>query len=367
VAEPEFVITGRVTNVFNKPVANSRVTLFSKKPMMLTDTVTNAAGVFTFKDIMPSDTAAYFIQSRNKKGKSSNVGIEMDEFISPVFKSVTERFIPWYVNTDNISLGRIKNQITLKDNYDIITTGKVLKEVRINSKRIVKDSKNLNGPGEADLVIDEEQLQKAGRTTLRDLLYKNIKGFGPVANKFGVIYYRINTQLLHIIIDGIDIDFIRPEGVKSVDHFNQILEYYDAEEIKGIELMKGAKNVSSYTIRFVDPMAIPWEHAFIEVTTRSGHGPFMKKAIGTYVYRPMPLNVPKQFYSPKYKLDTVPNMTDIRTTIHWEPNIITGKDGKATISFFTADAPGKYSIIVEGADLDGSVGVKRASIGVEKR
>ncbi|RYU89298.1 hypothetical protein EWM62_13265 [Mucilaginibacter terrigena] len=362
-AESEFLITGRVTNIFNKPVPNSRITLLSKKPLMVTDTLTNANGVFTFKDVMPSDTAVYFIQARNKKGKSSNVGIEIDEFQPPVFTPRAERLVPWYLNIDNSSLSRAKNQVTLKQNYDNFR-GKMLKGVTIKSKRIVKDSKNLNGPGEADVIIDEEQLQKAGRTTLRDLLYKNIKGFGPIANKFGVIYYRVRGQLLHIIIDGIDIDFLKPDGVKPYDYFNQYLEYYDAEEIKGIELMAGAKNVAAYTSRFVDPMAVPWEHAFIEVTTRSGHGPFMKKAIGTYVLRPMPINIPRQFYAPKYRLDPLPDMTDIRSTIHWEPNIITDKDGKATISFYTADAPGKYTIIAEGADLDGNVGVKRASISV---
>lgn len=366
-AEPEFVITGRVTNVFNKPVPNSGVTLLSKKPMLLTDTITNAAGVFTFKGITPSDTAAYFIQARNKKGKSSNVGIEMDEFKDPVFKAAAIRLTPWYVNTDTISLSRVKNQITLKSNYETITSGKMLKEVRINSKRIIKDSKNLNGPGEADVIIDEEQLQKAGRMTLRDLLYKNVKGFGYKADKQGRLFYKIAFAAAHIIIDGVDIDFARPEGVSTYEHFNQYLDYYDAEEIKGIEVMIKTAHSSSYTIRFLDPMAIPWDNAFIEITTRSGHGPFVKKAVGTYVYRPMPINIPKQFYAPKYKMDSVPDMTDIRTTIFWAPNIITDKNGKATISFYTADAPGKYTIIAEGADLDGDVGVKRASIGVEKR
>jgi hypothetical protein len=37
------------------------------------------------KGLLPSDTAAYFIQARNKKGKSNNVGIEMDEFKPPGF------------------------------------------------------------------------------------------------------------------------------------------------------------------------------------------------------------------------------------------------------------------------------------------
>jgi thermostable 8-oxoguanine DNA glycosylase len=66
---------------------------------------------------------------------------------------------------------------------------RVLKEVQIKSKRIIKDSKNLNGPGEADITIDDEQLQKAGRTTLRDLLYKNVKGFNySLAQKYKRIY-----------------------------------------------------------------------------------------------------------------------------------------------------------------------------------
>lgn len=365
-AEPEFTVTGRVTNAFNKPVPNSGVTLFSKKPALLTDTITNAAGVFTFKGIAPSDSAAYFIQARNKKGKSSNVGIEMDDFKDPVFNAPAIRLTPWYVNTDTISLGLVKNQITLKNNYETITGGKMLKEVRINSKRIIKDSKNLNGPGDADVTIDEEALQKAGRMTLGDLMLKNVKGFSLFSPKGGQNYNVYGTRV-HLIIDGIDTDFFRPDGISLFQYLKQYFDYYDAEEIKGIEVMTNPSHSTKYTIRFLDPMAIAWEHTFIEVTTRSGHGPFVKKAVGTYVYRPMPINIPKQFYAPRYKMDSMPDMTDIRTIIYWAPNIITDKDGKATISFYTADAPGKYTIITEGADLDGNVGVKRASIGVGKR
>jgi hypothetical protein len=364
-AEPEFLITGRVTNIFNKPVPNSGVTLFSKKPLLVTDTVTNANGVFTFKDIIPSDTAVYFIQARNKKGKSSNVGIEMDEFKPPIFTPRAERLIPWYLNADNKNLSIIQNQVALKQSYETVK-GKVLKEVTIKSKRIVKDSKNLNGPGEADIIIDEEQLQKAGRTTLRDLLFKNVKGFN-YDGKNGIRFYRIYTSMAHLIIDGLDIGFFMPDNVSLFDYFNQYMDYYDAEEIKGIEVMTGLGHVSNYASRFLDPKDNPFDHVFIEVTTRSGSGPFMKKAVGTYLYRPMPINIPKQFYAPKYKMDSIVDMTDIRSTVHWEPNIITDKNGQATISFYTADAPGRYTIIAEGADLDGNIGVKRTSINVEKR
>ncbi len=367
-AEPEFLVTGRVTNAFNKPVANSGVLLFSRKPMLMIDTVTNATGTFTFKGVFPADTAVYFLQARNKKGKSSNVGIEMDEFKPPVFAPLNDRITPWYVNADNNNLSIIKKQLTLQQNLETFTRGKMLKEVVIKNKRIIKDSKNLNGPGEADVIIDEGDLQKAGRTTLGDLLSKRVKGFGyRPEKKTGILYYNIYGATVHLIVDGVNTEFFMPEGETLYQYLKQYFDYYDAEEIKGIEVMANPSHSGTYTSRYLPPLTTPWEHTFIEVTTRGGHGPFVKKAIGTYVYRPMPFTTPKQFYAPKYTISTVPDMTDIRSTIHWEPDFVTDKDGKATISFFTADAPGKYTIIAEGADLQGSVGVKRASISVEKR
>jgi hypothetical protein len=365
-AEKEFLITGRVLNAFNKPVVKSGVTLFSKNPMVITDTVSNERGAFTFKGIFPADTAVYFIQARNKRGKSFNVGIEMDEFKPPVFSNLYERVRPWYINIDTNRLSTLKKQATLKDDRERLTTGRTLKEVVIKSKRIIKGSKNLNGPGEADVTIDEEQLNKAGRTTLGDLLEKNVKGFGYKADKKGQLYYNIYTAAVHLIIDGMDIDFFKPDGVSEYEYIKQYLDYYDAEEIKGIEVMANMSRAMRYVSRYLNPMESPMGHSFIEVTTRSGHGPFVKKAVGTYVFRPMPFTVPKQFYAPKYTANSTPDMTDIRSTIHWEPNVVTDANGKATISFYTADNPGKYTYTIEGTDLKGNIGAKSGSLTIKK-
>ncbi|UOE51978.1 hypothetical protein MTO98_12895 [Mucilaginibacter sp. SMC90] len=366
-AEKQFLVTGRVTNMFNKPVANSGVTLYSKKPLIVTDTVTNKQGEFMFKDIFPGDTAVFFVQARNKKGKSFNVGIEMDEFKPPVFAAVNDRTIPWFLNIDTSNMIKVKKQVSLKDAMAKITGGNILKEVVIKDKRIIKDSKNLNGPGEADLIIDEEMLQKTGRTSLGDLITKNVKGFNSFTDKTGFTYYRLNTMVLHLIIDGMDVDFFKPEGISPYQYFREFFDYCDAEEIKGIEVMKMPRNTSSYTRRYVqNPMAKPDENAFIEITTRSGHGPFVKKTVGTYVFRPMSFSLPLTFYTPKYKPGSAPDMTDIRSTIYWGPHIITDKSGKARVSFYAADNPGHYDYVVEGTDLEGSFGVKRGSITVKK-
>jgi len=366
-AESEFLIKGKVTNMFNKPVANSGITLLSKKPFLITETVTNEQGIFTFKDIIPIDTAIFFIQARNKNGKSSNVGIEMEEFKPPSFVPTNKRMKPWYVNTDTIRLLSINKQIQLEKEKEKANPGTLLKAVVIEGKKVIKDSKNLNGAGGADIVIDEEALEKAGRMTLGDLLHKNIEGFGIRTDKYGKRFYTIYDKLLHLIIDGTDTELFLPDSVPLYQYFNDYFNYYDAEEIKGIEVMKSSKYALSYVIRFLDPNAIMYEHTFIEVTTREGKGPFLKKSIGTYLFKPMAFTLPKEFYAPKYKANSTADMKDIRSTIYWEPFITTDKDGKATISFYTADIPGSYSLIIEGSDMQGSLGSKRTNITIKDK
>jgi len=365
-AEEEFLIKGKVTNAFNKPVAKSAITLFSKNPLLVLESITDDNGNFIFKGIAPIDTPAYFISAKNKRGKSFNVGIEMDEFKAPVFSPITNSIVPWFVNIDTGTYLAVNNRVALKKEQLRVTGGNLLKEVVINAKKVVKGSKNLNGPGGADIIIDEEQLKKAGRTTLGDLLRKNVKGFGIRVSKTGETYYSVYTTLLHLVIDGVNTEFFISPETPRYQYLKDIFDYYDAEEIKGIEVMVSGKYQMSYTSTYLKPLDVPWDHSFIEVTTRGGKGPFLKKSVGTYLYKPMPFITPKEFYSPKYTAGNITDMSDIRSTIYWTPNIITDKDGKATIGFYAADNPGTYTVIVEGADLQGHLGVKRKRITVKR-
>ncbi len=361
-AEPEFAIRGRVTNMFNKPVAGSKVTLLATHPFVMADTITNPKGDFIFTNLMPADTAVYFLQSVNKRDKKFNVGIEMEEFKPPVFTARQERIIPWYVNMEMARIETINKQIQAKKEMERKTGIKTLEEVIVTAKKVVRDSKNLNGPGQADQVIGEEELKKEGRKSLGDLLREKVKGFGERTTKYGTRYFAINSMVVHLVIDGITVERFKSEGLTMYDYFRQFLDYYDAEEIKGIEIMRSGGYQMRYTTEYLDPMAVPWDHAFVEITTRGGVGPFLKKSVGTYLYRPLPFNIPRKFYSPKYTPASFPDKSDIRSTIFWVPDIVTNKEGRSTVSFFTADLPGKYSIILEGSDLQGSIGTGRTSI-----
>lgn len=67
--------------------------------------------------------------------------------------------------------------------------------------------------------------------------------------------------------------------------------------------------------------------------------------------------LPVEFYSVKYdtpesKADQNP---DLRTTIYWKPNMKTNENGKAEFSFYSADSPTAYSVIIEGVTSNGKI------------
>ena len=360
-AEPEFVLHGSVTNVFNKPVPSVQVQVFSTKPGFATTGLTNSDGTFNFSGFPVADSLTLFLQTKNKKGKSFNVGIAVDEFKLPVFKTIPQRFMPWYVNSDTSLLKYIKTVVEKKQE-EIKLSGNVLGSVTITAKKIIKYSHNLNGPGESDQAIEEKEVLKAGKVTLWDLLNKRIMGLRIKGEGSPEAIYVIQGIPTHLIIDGIDISYDERVSTSLVERIKPFFDNIDAEEIKGIEVMTSPKYQFRYKNEYLDPRAIPTKHTWIEVTTRGGKGPFTKKGTGVFVHKPMPFTGFKKFYSPKYALKSPLVLSDLRSAIFWEPDIITDKDGKAVVSFYSADRPGTYTMMIEGSDMNGNIGIKKDKI-----
>jgi len=201
------------------------------------------------------------------------------------------------------------------------------------------------------------------------------EGYPPKSTN---LTFFLRDKKVHFVFDGIDINrfYQAPDGVPtSNDYYNYVkgyLDYFTAEDIKGIEVLSSSKNVGSYNNRNLSADEMLSENpaggrgsatAYIEITTRSGNGPFTRRATGIYVYKPLKNAPQKLFYKPRY---TVKNPTskygDLRSTIDWEPNIVTDKNGEATISFFAADQPTTYTITLEGTDLLGKIGYQTQKV-----
>ncbi len=395
-AETEVAIKGRVLNVFNNPVKKTKVQLFSKSPVVATDTLTDKNGEFMFRKLPLADTPAYFI----KTAKNFNVSITMDDAPPPVLLASAGAKMPWYVSNDTTLLNSLKNNRTrqnLADGLPIDT--KALKEVKITAKKIVKGSQNINGAGNADWVFDEDDMLKAGKKSLLEFLEEHVSNLrsGTLTNKYNLRYalqdksldevsaimqivrqpplptvpwYLIDNKPMVLIVDGIAFGSVIKVMSLNEPNGNDIKSYLEsntAEDVKGIEINSSGKYGWEYFRRYI---LADWKHylnstdiAFVEITTRDGKGPGIAHTPGAYLYKPLALSIPAHFYRPRYPVkDKVKHADDLRSTIHWEPNINAGADGKALVSFYATGKPSTYTFIMEGTDGNGSIGFKTGKI-----
>lgn len=372
--EQEAIVKGHVFNVFNKPVRGTKVQLFSKSPFLMMDTVTSEEGEFVFRHLPAVDTPVFVIKAVNRNGKSFNVGIRAEETPPPVFtKIAASALLPWYVNSDTTLLNYTRNEGVRQQQPFLPQPGMhELKGVNIIARKTIKGSQNLNGTGNADVIIDEKELEKAGKKTFLQLLEEKVKGFRVGSYKL-VNWYFVRDKWAVIIVDGVRLsDFYEPniDYIPLLLNLKNYLNIHSAEDIKGIEVNFSGKYSSNYIGRFMVPGSwepVKLDYVFIEITTRSGQGPFIDNTPGMYLYKPLALSWPKQFYKPKYAVKEATGYTqDLRSTITWEPNIVTDRNGMATVSFYTADLPSTYTLIINGTDLNGHLGYKAGEINVKK-
>ncbi|MEE1946133.1 hypothetical protein VRU48_13505 [Pedobacter sp. KR3-3] len=362
IAENGNKITGRLRNLFNKPVPDIKLTLLSLgKDVLITDTVSDSNGNFSFDNLPLLDSAAYTIKIKNAKGKVSSANITVEEFVPALPIGLAPKANPWYVNSDSTALKYLLNaKEKAKQTERIMAplTGTTLKEVEIKGAN-PNITYEVAWDARIKQFITEEELKKMPRKTLLNLLTEKFKGFRASNSWYPSCYsgaghysfdeYVIGANLiLSIRIDKISTyKVVQGAGPREwFDANKQIFNYLNAADIKNIQLYKGCV------------------FYYLEITTRSGSGPWVATVPGVYVYRPLPLSLGKEFYSPKYTADQTNTLPDLRSTIYWNANVITDENGKARVSFYAADKPSSYTIKAEGTDLLGRFGFKQGNINI---
>lgn len=80
------------------------------------------------------------------------------------------------------------------------------------------------------------------------------------------------------------------------------------------------------------------------------------------------LQLERKFYSPVYGSETLRSSTvpDFRSTLYWNPSIVTEDNGNTRLNFYTGDRAGKYIGIIEGIAPGGETGYKYFYFEVKK-
>ena len=110
------------------------------------------------------------------------------------------------------------------------------------------------------------------------------------------------------------------------------------------------------------PSLMDW--VSVGITTKSGKGPFLPKDPAIAVYKTLPVIYPKTFPQPEYRFNRS-NGINSNATLFWDSNVTSDTLGKAKVSFSSGLKPGIYTVIVEGANMNGLIGYQKSKIIIE--
>ncbi len=334
--EKSLAIKGTLLTLGGKPIANGKVSLFSSSGGLLAiDTLSDAQGRFVFDNIAFGDSTKFIVQGRTEKNKK-NTDIKLD--VSPGLVVTRNK------NSGDIEVNvneAIASYVQKSENYfdELTKRGALqrtmlLKEVNIVEKRNpAKNSSNLNGAGRADAVITAEQLQNC--ITLEQCLQGRVAG---LMFRGGIPYLSRGggQSPMQIIVDGM---YVEPE----------FMDIINVQDIETVEVLKSGANLAIYGSRGGGGVLI--------ITTKRGGGNYgySNYAPGIITATPKGYSVSREFYSPTYDTPTANSAPDLRTTIYWNPQLLTDSLGKTKFSYFNSDEKGTYRVVVEGFNIEGNL------------
>ena len=108
-----------------------------------------------------------------------------------------------------------------------------------------------------------------------------------------------------------------------------------------------------------------FDGAIVSITTKTGdeldQALAVAPAIDVSIASPLGYQTPAEFYAPAYATEKARRSMapDYRTTLYWNPSVEFDETGRATVEFYTSDAPADYDISIEGVTQTGKIVQRR--------
>jgi hypothetical protein len=305
-----------------------------------TTTTTDADGRFRFSGLNFQDSSKVILSARNN-ANAKNMTISVDGMISPVV-SRNGNAADIIANIDSVLAPYLQNS---KRQYARILDEVVVKATRIVKGPSHKDYPSLSGlSAMADHTIGGDKIK--GCAMLLNCLQTMAMGLTYQDNNFYITrsYNAGDKTPAQIFLSGQPVDVgvltsINPAEVESIEIFLR-------DELGLVNKMYQTNGVISINMRKIEKQKISMADLQSLIPKNN-----------VLTFSPMGYSKARQFYSPKYETPQSKNIgIDLRTTIYWNPKVLTDKNGVAVLEYYNADAKGTYKAIVEGFDKDGNIG-----------
>ncbi|MCK0156971.1 hypothetical protein MWU65_07250 [Cellulophaga sp. F20128] len=411
--EPALSASGRVGVPFNeigKDGLELIMMTFGKTPSVFNQQ-TNDKGWFHFlMNDKYGEPLQVLVQSKDKEGKLKTFPILLDKKTPPKieFGGVQEikkldSMVYAYINTEY-------GYNALENDYKRENGITYLNEVVVEARKLTpKQKKSYEMYGEPDVVIDGDAIRDKEESwsyglysvlmfSFPDDIYvydSDTAGFLVAEIYGGGLSRRIGDRGAGITIDGNSTSSgtaigagIRADGAGPINIISQTLVLvdgtpvasynYDAlpdlpvSEVLSVEVIRSAKNFAKIYMEVypkIDPRDIPMSGSILSIYTKDGTGLTKKsKAKGQFITSIPVFSPTKEFYAPKYDgLQLVdPNIPDLRSVIHWSPQLKANNVGAKFTTFYNADVSNDMLIVVEAISEDGLIGYQELTYEVRE-
>ena len=346
-------INGIALNKSNKPVPNTflRFVPFNSEFFGLWETTTGQNGKFELNGLIIQDSIKVIVKSVNDRGKDEDAMLILDPYdqIPPKINPDTEssslfvddnilNYLDLHNNRQKIySLTNVEDKIILKEI--------VVRDTEIRPDRIYGQADNV-------LILDESMWNA---DNIFQVLQGRIPGVmvtGSGMNSSvrirGISTFSGSNEPL-FLVDGVPIS--TPGGSFGNDStgadnsdvmLNSALMSIVPREVDRIEVIKNS-GAAMFGVRGANGV--------IAIYTRRGpRGPDINDMgiADDILYLPG-YHVVKEFYSPKYdNPDQDHSDPDIRTTLYWDPSVMTNNLGNVEIEFFNSDNGKRLQLDLQG-------------------
>jgi len=338
--EQGITFTGTLRDRTGMPLKKAGLRLTSPGRNVSSQALTTNLGVFTFPNLVFDDGAELVINANYGAGSNSMIMLDAP-FVPEITKNpaaATE-----VVNIDSTLSSYLDNS---KKQYSNLRT---LKEVKITGATVKKPSHTdyiaLTGLSMMpDHMIAGERFSDCN--DLMMCLKTMAVGMTFDVDKFYVSrsYNQGDRTPVQIFINGnavdaISVSSVMPKDVESVEIFTQdqlgiVFKQYQCNGV----IVINTKKVEKSNMSLADLKKLMPQNNILKFT-------------------PKGYTRAKDFYSPKYLTQTSSYTgNDLRTTIYWNPKIITNATGDTAVEFYNSDGKGTYRAVIEGVDVNGNVG-----------
>ena len=315
---------------------------------------TDEKGKFQLSGFDVIDSISVLIRANNSRGEAVAIDVLLDTIEEPreskMFGAVQVE-IPNYGKRYLEQLRKSEAYVGLVSERDKIDTNA--------SGLQIKTGESPFGKPDHVEVIDDSYLQYAD---MFQVLSNRFQGIRTEKHEGGA-YLKIRGEQGEplVVLDGLILynpfengkdrsEIIkRREEYYALEHENlqHILSEINPSIVERVEIIKSKDNSSLYTSR--------GSNGVIAMFSKVGKNPFLNPQVEEVTALWLPgINSSEAFVSPNYsKLEGGDLTPDQRSTIYWNPNVVTNRKGRVKIGFYNSDDARSLQICIEGISKDG--------------